>query len=152
MTERARITREQLAADPYAVWNAFVGVLAHAEPDDLTPVQLPAFLAFWYEHEVQNGGHYQYFHNRGTEEIDGVIEALRTLSADSLADVAVRAKARIISDPPKRARTLEEFTEAARQGPFDDLDAAFHECSPTIVEALEAYLGAHEADFVERVP
>jgi len=152
MGRPVQITKEQLAADPYAIWNAFIEFLVDVDPDELPPAQLPAFLAFCYDSEVQNGGHYQYFQNRGTEEIDGVIQALRSLSADSLADVATRAKALVASQPPSRAETVEDFIEGALAGTFDDLDTAFHECSPTVVEALEAYLQAHESDFVERMP
>jgi hypothetical protein len=152
MARPVRISKEQLAANPYAVWNQFVHLLAFGKHDQMTSVQLPAFLAFWYEQEVQNGGHYQYFQNRGTDEVDFLIVALRQLSADSLAQVAAQAKERLVSHPPERVRTPEEFVDGALEGTFDEIDAAFHKCSPTIVEALEAYLRAHESDFIERVP
>ena len=151
MVKPAKITREQLAAGSYVVWNEFVQLLAFAKWEELTPVQRPAFLAFWYEHEVQNGGHYQYFQNRGIGELDELIPALRAISAHSHADVAAQAQELIALGPPKVAHTVEEFVDGAREGTFDDLDAAFHECSPTIVEALEAYLREHEGDFVEYV-
>lgn len=150
--EPVKITRKQFAADPHAAWNAFVELLANADSEELTTVQLAAFLAFWYESEVQNGGHYQYFQNRGTEEIAAVVLALRALSAHSLAEVAKKAKARVESHAPAKARTADEFVVGALEGKFDDLDAAFHECKPTIMDALESYLAAHEPDFVERVP
>jgi hypothetical protein len=42
----------------------------------LSAEQRPAHLVFWYESEVQNGGHFQYFENRGTEHLAATIEAL----------------------------------------------------------------------------
>jgi len=48
------------------VWNAFVDVLAMEEYADLDPVQRIPHLCFWYDSELQNGGHFQYFENRNT--------------------------------------------------------------------------------------
>jgi hypothetical protein len=40
-------------------------------------------------------------------------------------------------------------TNSKAVGFSDPDDAAYHGCSPTIVDALERYLAAHEAEFVE---
>ncbi len=49
--------------------------------DDLSPEQRPAHLVYWYESEVQNGGHLQYFENRGTEHLAAAVKALGSLGA-----------------------------------------------------------------------
>jgi HrpA-like RNA helicase len=49
--------------------------------DDLSPEQRPAHLVYWYESEVQNGGHLQYFENRGTEHLAAPVKALGSLGA-----------------------------------------------------------------------
>ena len=49
--------------EPYLVWNAFVDIVALTPYERLHPRQRPAHLVFWYNAEVQNGGHYQYFEN-----------------------------------------------------------------------------------------
>jgi Domain of unknown function (DUF4375) len=62
-----KLSKSDVDAEPYCVWNAFVDLLAMEAYQDLTPEQRAAHLVFWYEHEVQNGGHLQFFENRGTE-------------------------------------------------------------------------------------
>ena len=48
---------------------------------DLTPEQRRAHLVFWYESEMQNGGHLQYFENRGAEHLEETVYALGLLGA-----------------------------------------------------------------------
>lgn len=61
------LTKQEVEAEPFRVWNAYVDLLAMEKYGALSREQRPAFLVFWYESEVQNGGHFQYFENRGTE-------------------------------------------------------------------------------------
>lgn len=60
-----KLSRAMLSQKPYEVWNAFVDLLAMENYTDLDEVQRAAHLCFWYDSEVQNGGHLQYFANRG---------------------------------------------------------------------------------------
>jgi hypothetical protein len=60
------LTNGEVEREPYRVWNAYVDLLAVEDHRDLVPEQRAAYLVFWYESEVQNGGHLQYFENRGT--------------------------------------------------------------------------------------
>lgn len=47
------LTKQEVEAEPYRVWNAFVDVLAMEDYGQLSPEQRPAHLVFWYESEVQ---------------------------------------------------------------------------------------------------
>ena len=47
--------------EPHLIWNAFIDLIAIEDYGDLSPIQRKAHLVFWYESEVQNGGHGQYF-------------------------------------------------------------------------------------------
>jgi hypothetical protein len=60
------LTKGEVEKEPYRVWNAYVDLLAVEDHRDLVPEQRAVYLVFWYESEVQNGGHLQYFENRGT--------------------------------------------------------------------------------------
>src|SRR5258708_36997768 len=71
------LTKQQADAEPFRVLNAYVRLLAGERYEDLSPEQRPAHLVFWYESEVQNGGHLQYFENPGTEHLSATPEALR---------------------------------------------------------------------------
>jgi len=65
------LTKPQVDAEPFRIWNACVDLLATEDYRDLGKEQRPAHLVFWYESEVQNGGHLQYFENRGVETFAG---------------------------------------------------------------------------------
>ncbi|MDN4494386.1 hypothetical protein [Ureibacillus aquaedulcis] len=51
------VTKEMLNENPYEKWNQFIDLLAMEEYGDLTQIQKVAQLCFWYDSEVQNGGH-----------------------------------------------------------------------------------------------
>lgn len=86
-----RIGRSELDEDPHVVWNTFVEILALSDYSDLDQPQRPAYLVFWYESEVLNGGHLQYFTNKGIDHISETIKSLREFGADAYADVLEEA-------------------------------------------------------------
>ena len=89
--------------------------------EDLTPEQRRAHLVFWYESEVQNGGHLQYFENSGAEHLEETVYALGLLGAEGQQEV---------------------------ESDFTMFDSRFHACSPTLQEYLEAYLARNQSSFV----
>jgi hypothetical protein len=147
---RILVTRKALEEDPHADWNAFINVLAMTQYDDLTPVQRIAHLAFWYESEVLNGGHLQYFNNRGIEDGEETIQALDSIGVGAKARILERGIERWMSKARKRTIDLEEYVAIASEEEFNDLDAAFCEAFEEITKALERYLARHEADFIVR--
>jgi hypothetical protein len=142
------LTKQEVEAEPYRVWNAFVDVLAMEDYGRLSPEQRPAHLVFWYESEVQNGGHFQYFENRGTEFLTATVEALGLLGATCQQQVLREAGARWLSRSRSRVETAQEFCDTALEGEFDSFDSRFHGCSPSLQQVLEAHLERHQASFV----
>ncbi len=59
-----KLTKSDVEEKPYCIWNAFVELLASHDYNELSPRQRAAHLVFWYESEVQNGGHLQFSENR----------------------------------------------------------------------------------------
>lgn len=145
---RRELTQRQVESEPHLVWNAFVNLLALSEHEYLAPEQRAAHWVFGYESEVQNGGHLQYFENRGTQHLAVTIEALGLLGAHGQQQVLQAAGALWLSRPRPRIETVAEYCEKALEGEFDSLDARFHECSPPLVECLEAHLREHRDRFV----
>jgi hypothetical protein len=137
---RRSLTKQEVEAEPFRVWNAFVDVLAMEDFSNLSPEQRPAHLVFWYESEVQNGGHFQYFENRGTEHLAATVEALGLLGAACQRQVLREAGGRWLSRSRPRIETAEEFCQTALEGEFDSFDSRFHACSPALQQCLEAYL------------
>jgi hypothetical protein len=89
-----RLTRADAERRPELVWNTFIDILSAADYENLSPGQRIPHLVFWYDSEVQNGGHGQYFDNRGISKVGKTIEALRTLGLECQADVLMAARER----------------------------------------------------------
>lgn len=142
-----RLTRKE-AANPNNVWNAFVDLLAIQKHESLAPEQPPAHLVFWYESEVQNGGHLQYFENRGTDLLGDTIAALEQLGARCQMQVLEKAAALWRSALRPRIQSAEEFCDLALEGKFESLDAEFFACAPTLQQVLEQHLADFKAMFV----
>jgi hypothetical protein len=107
-----------------------------------------AMFVFWYEQEVQKGGHLQYLENRGAGEAREAISSLRHLGARCHADVLSRAVARYSCKTRPEIHSVNQYVETALEGEFDDLDRSFHGCQPCLVKALENYLAQIQSEFV----
>jgi len=115
---------------------------------DLTVTQRFAHLVFWYEQEVQNGGHMQYFENQGIGRIKEVIGALKRLGAHCQAEVLFLAATQYGYKPRSRIKSVKEYVEKALKAEFDQLDQAFHECQPSLEATLQAFLAKNQSEFV----
>jgi len=146
---RRQLSKQLVAREPWARWNAFVDLLATEDFDALEPVQRVAYLVFWYDSEVQTGGHLQYFENEAGRRADEAILALQSMGGACQADILAAALliwSRVDRTPPE---TVEEYIENALNGEFDDFDARYAECDPSVLMLLEGYLDRHETDFLE---
>lgn len=144
----AKVTREDAEERPYCVWNAFVDFLANHDYDELSEEQRPAYLVFWYESEVQNGCHLQYFLNRGVEHLQEAISALGILGAHCQQQVLQEAGALFLGRRREPIRSLKEYAATALQDEFGALDRQFYDCSLSLQECLERYLELHQSVFV----
>jgi len=146
------LSQADVTSQPHLVWNAFVDLLAMEDFDDLSAVQRPAHLVFWYDSEVQNGGHLQYFLNPAGGHVAEAIEALTELRLPQQAAILSRAVARWREKPRTQPADTEEYSAEALSEEFADCDADFHACSPTVLAALERYLASHMDDFISFTP
>jgi Domain of unknown function (DUF4375) len=142
------VTRKQVEDEPFIVWNEYVGILGMSDYHELTEIQRVAHLSFWYDSELQNGGHLQYFENHGDHRAEEVIRSLRCLGGAEQADVLSRAARQFRTTPRRRIVTVEEFVQTALEGEFDELDKDYYRCCPPMTELLKAYLAQHRDDFV----
>ncbi len=148
MTIRS-LTKDVVSAKPYLVWNAFVDVLATGDYSDLSQEQRPAHLVFWYEGEVQNGGHLQYFENRGTKLLAATVEALGLLGAACQQQVLRDAGELWLRRERPRIQTAQEYCDTALKGEFDSFDSRFHACSPDLLQCLQAHLNQYQDFFIK---
>ena len=114
-------------------------------------VQRAAHLAFWYDSEVQNGGHMQYFENRGIELLRETLKALDGLGGECQRRVLDSATQHYERSQGAHIETIEQYVSAALEGEFDSFDAAYDACEPSIQKLLEEYLERHRDSFIEIV-
>jgi hypothetical protein len=142
------VTRQKVEAWPLNVWNAYVNLLAMEPYDELTEEQRPAHLVFWYESEVQNGGHLQYFENRGTEHLHETVDALELLGANCQKEILQEAAKLFRGRERLPIASVEDFVAAAHEGEFKAFDRRFYACSPSLPDRLKAHLALHQSWFV----
>jgi hypothetical protein len=142
------VAKQKVDAWPMSVWNAYVDLLAMEPYEELAEDQRPAHLVFWYESEVQNGGHLQFFENRGTGHLSETIDALGLLGANCQRQILREAGDSFTGRERSRIASVEEFVAAARAGEFEVFDRRFYACSPSLQERLEAHLMLHQSRFV----
>lgn len=148
MKGRRTLNRLDVEKEPFRVWNAFIEVIATEEYEDRSPTQRLAQLAFWYDSEVHNGGHLQYFVNSAGARRHEAVIALRSLGLSELAKVLAAAIGQWEAIDRDKPTTTDEFVEDALEGEFDDADSDYHACKPTITDALRIYLDSHLDEFV----
>ena len=142
------VSRKQVQAEPFVVWNEYVNILAMSEYDELTETQRFAHLSFWYDSELQNGGHLQYFENHGVHRVEEIVRSLQRLGGAAQAEVLSRAAHKFRSKQRTKIDTADEFVQTALEGEFDELDGDYYRCHPAMEELLKTYLRQHRDDFV----
>ena len=129
------------------LWCAREGVSLDKHQLGLSRPEYVVHLALMYDGEVGNGGHLQYFDNRGERSAD-TLEALRELQLDGRASTLERAlrifpNGVVPADPSgKQLRDLGE------------LDRELYELSEDVDETCLRYIRAHEDEILipERTP
>jgi Domain of unknown function (DUF4375) len=119
--------------EPHLIWNAFIDLIAVEDYDDLSPLQRKMHLVFWYESEVQNGGHGQFFENRGGLRLRETVAALMELGLPCQAKVLSLA-AEVFDGADAEA----DWADVLPRGMTGKLDEAFHSCTPDVTALCES--------------
>lgn len=134
-------------------WNAMVDLCAMEELEACTPVQRRAALVFWYQEEVNNGGHFQYFVNKASFPHTEIVAILREMGAMHSANVLEAALRQLDGHLPLFPGTAEEFETERRELDLGEFDVMWgSEGDKEILAAMQRYLKAHESEFVQWVP
>ena len=145
-----KINRVLFEEKPYEAWNAFVNLIAKEKYEDLDEIQQVAHLCFWYDSEVQNGGHMQFFENRGIRLLNETLAALRSLGGECQRGILEQAGGLVLARPGKsEINTVEDYVAVARSGEFAAFDTAYYACKPTIETLLGDYFDRHRDDFIQ---
>jgi hypothetical protein len=148
---KRKIAKSVVESTPGEIWNSFIDLIATEDYKDLDQIQRKAHLAFWYDSELQNGGHLQYFENRGTELIDATLAALRDIGANKQYKILATASKKWLAVPRPNIETVENYVDEALEGEFEQYDNKYYECEPSINYLLEKFLEQNQAAFIEIV-
>ena len=148
---KRQVSKSALQELPYLTWNAFVDLLAMEDEKDLTETQKIAHYSFWYDAELQNGGHLQYFENRRRKDYTIIIESLIKLGALKQADVMKSAVRQFKKKNRPRIISVFEIVRQAREGEYDVFDTDYYHSTPDITTLLEKYLHDHFDHFIELI-
>jgi hypothetical protein len=130
------------------IWNGFVELLALSSLEELTPEQRQAQLVFWYDSEVMNGGHLQYFLNQGPAEAREATGALESLGATEHARLLTDALQVWTSVPRENLTSVDEYVDRALEGEFDQFDQRAWSLRP-LQEVLEECVRANQDLFID---
>jgi len=133
------VTAAELAADPSARLWALVLYLAE-RPELHSSAEFGEFwLAYVYDAEVLNGGHLQYFHNRGTEAVPVTLVALHEIGAHEHAAILADCWSQVRQDPVSRVSSLEQYSSLAAERSFSAEDSAYFQVKPEVLSLLESH-------------
>ena len=149
LQNRRKLTVSEIQNDPHAEWNAFVDLVGREDCFNLSEIQRQAHLAFWYDGEVQNGGHFQYFENRGLEVVPETIDALRAIGATKQAMILKNALGAASGRHWGDIETAEEFIEEALESGLDEFDTAYYDSHPTVLDLLRLHLKKHRDQYIQ---
>lgn len=109
-------------SDDSKVWNKFIEQICPKKLSSLTDVQKNAVLCFYYDREMNIGGHVCYFDNYSKVKNEDLKEALRIVA---------------------NKRFVENFEEAIEHGKEDNYektDSMYKKLSPCLTEYIEEYV------------
>ena len=145
---RRELTKEQIANEPWIEWNAFIELLTMEEYNDLTRNQQIASSLFWYDSEVQNGGHLQYFLNQGVKNVIATLSALESTENKEFYELLKLALSKYESLNLSGIEDIENYIEEALEDHFGEMDERYYSIEPTIQSILEEYLKKNKDQFI----
>lgn len=145
------ISASLLRDDPNEPWGAFLDLMTHGPFEAFDDLERGAQAVMWYDAEVLNGGHLQYFVNVRNVPKDLLYDHLRRIGAVSHAAILLEAVERWGSKERIRPESLWEFSEIAMEGEFRDLDDRFYRQVPEIDTMLQDWFRNHQEHFIRVV-
>jgi hypothetical protein len=158
MVKPIELSKTEVERRPYLIWNALIQLLVESKLEELNDIQIVPLFAFWYDSEVQNGGHLRYFENKGklfrnneNVLVNSTLKALNILGATQQADIYSTASIKYFSQIRKHPQNVEEFCKLELEDEFGEYDRRYYDCVPDMNNLLELYLQGHLTEFVKLI-
>jgi len=143
------LSKAIIKKEEYQIWNSFIDLLAMESEEDLTEIQKHAQRAFWYDSEIQNGGHLQYFENRSMNDYSEVINSLKIIGANEYSIILKKASDLFISKKRKSIKNVFDFIKKAKEFEYDEYDSKYYKVTPDMNHYLEIYLNKYQNEFIK---
>jgi hypothetical protein len=148
---KRKISKELIGKERGLIWNAYVDLVSMEEYEDLTEIQQIGKALFWYENEVENGGHLQFFLNHGIEELELTIKALKFVYHNEFLSLLEEAKVIYNKLDFSEVEDTESYIEMALEDHFDICDEKFYQITPSLYALQLSFLLDFQQEFVEIV-
>jgi hypothetical protein len=122
-----------------------------------SPLKLPhpwlsLYMMLKLDGEVVNGGFHQFFWNSEGKYDQATDEALAYFGATEFREIFKRAIAcakeyRVVETKRRSENTWEDFTAGYKTIPWDALDEAYYQASPTLFQNVARHLREHPNEF-----
>lgn len=112
-------------------WNDFIEIICTKEMETLSPVQKNAVLCFWYDAEMNNGGHSGYFDCYQNVNADELINAINIVAYKEISDNFIQA------------------LYAEEDDGWCEEDDAFYEFKPSLSECIMKYVEEHRDEIFD---
>jgi hypothetical protein len=119
--------------------------------DELSAPERVFLLILELESEVNNGGFHQYFYNSSGTLAPNVVDALKTIGAETTADIVQRAINAVVdtitswSDDAGRQASLNRLLLETRRI-LEDLDQQYYACPEDLTPLLYNYIAEHRTE------
>jgi len=146
---KPKLLRSDIDLDPNLEWNSFISFLVDNDYDDLDAYQKRVWLCFWYDSEVQNGGHLQYFENRDIKYVNETINALKEIDATAQSVILETALDKFRSKKRGKIRSVFIFVKKALEEEYGNEDTDFYKLEPNLIELITIYFNNNKERFIE---
>ncbi len=162
---RNRILKSVVESRSYKKWNSMIDLLFNTEIRDMTQIQKDVYLCLWYDSEVHNGGHIQYFTNHETEYFDETLSALANIGALRQMEILqsfINLNEKLeLEDISSKKEFIDRvligydytFKDENKEKLFEEYivrgDNDYYECNPSVLDLIEKYFEENEDEFIE---
>jgi hypothetical protein len=158
MLKPIEIAGSRLQKDPELLWKTFVKFLSKSDTTQMNDIQMAAQLPFWYDFDIQKGGHFYYFESKYEKLgaklnvlILATLDALKIIGADKQAEILAKAADVYTCKPRRHPKDADEIAQIGLEGEFEKFDTEYNQTTPEIKDWLEKYLMDHKDNFVKVV-
>ncbi|MBQ7131108.1 MAG: hypothetical protein IJO29_00915 [Oscillospiraceae bacterium] len=119
-----------IISDKDRIWNYFIENICHKDFSTLTNLQKDAVLCFWYDAEMNSGGHSGYFDCYSDTDTEELACALKRIAGEDFAD---------------------NFLNALKYGDDDDYeksDDSFYSFTPSLTDRLIEFIIKHKNEII----